>query len=113
MSDLRLARQFALPTWDPALSDGCSVPSWLRWLVPLETPAQVAICRAHDQAYYYGGSVLNRRRADVRLRVGLLANGFSRWRACLYYIAVRLFGAPSWWFNRRRWAFGGKFLRYD
>ena len=36
------------------MSDGCSVPKWLRFVIPQETPGQCLVCEKHDELYYYG-----------------------------------------------------------
>lgn len=48
------------PPWDPALSDGCSVPSALRRKIPALAEMCLFLlpeCLAHDEAFFYGGSV--------------------------------------------------------
>ncbi len=88
-----------VPAWNDAMSDGCSVPSTVRHalprLLPGEPPVQCMVCVRHDRDYYYGGSAFQREVADERLRIGLITAGMARWRARMYWIAVRLFGRPG------------------
>lgn len=102
-----------LAVWNDAMSDGCSVPSWLRWLIPLEFAAACAACVRHDEVYYYGGSRAHRALADHNLRIGLIAAGMSGWRARMYWIGVRLGGRPMFRVPNVSWAFGGGRFRYD
>jgi len=84
------------PPWDPALSDGCSVPKLLRLVVPMETPSQVAVCVEHDRAYYLGGSSRDRAIADATLLLGLLHAGMMIESAERYWMAVRAGGKAHW-----------------
>ena len=95
------------------MSDGCSVPKLLRLAVPLETDAQIAVCRAHDEAYYYGGSAEWRATVDATFYQGLLAAPMVFGKAALYYRAVRLFGGPRLRIKGVSWAFGGERFQYD
>lgn len=103
----------ALPPFDPARSDGCSVPRWLRLVVPMETVEQRRECLRHDEAYYYGGTAFRRAVADHMLYTGLVVHGMSRPQAWLYWLAVRLFGGPSWKREGVSWAWGGSRFVYD
>ena len=102
-----------LPRWEPAWSDGCSVPSVLRPVDPVETEAVRASCVAHDEAYYYGGSEDDRLRADERLHTALIAAGMAPWRARLYYVGVRLGGGPEWRVKGVSWSFGAEYFQYS
>lgn len=44
------------------MSSPCSVPDWLRFRLPLETPRQQEGCQRHDERYATGG--------DHRIRLG-------------------------------------------
>lgn len=101
-----------LPQWTLAMCDGCSVPTPLRVLFPIETPAERAACCEHDRWYYYGGSRFMRRCADALLRYDLRRAGMTRTRAYLYWLAVRIFAAPAWTGNKTRWAWGDAPHRY-
>ena len=102
-----------LPPWSDAMSDGCSVPKWLRLMVPMETPGQIAVCRAHDRAYYYGGTEQDRAIADAGFYVGLLCAGMPVTNADSYFAAVRQFGGPEFRIPGVSWAFGGGRFVYD
>jgi len=102
-----------LPRWQPAWSDGCSVPPLLRVMTPTETGAVRAACVVHDEAYYYGGSEDHRRRADERLQEALIAAGMAPWRARVYYLGVRLGGGPEWRVKDVSWSFGGEYFEYS
>ena len=102
-----------LPPWDDSMSDGCSVPRWLRFAIPLETPEEQAVCRTHDRAYYYGGTARERAIADATFLLGLLASSMEVSAAERYYQAVRLFGGPEWKQKGVSWAFGGERFCYD
>ncbi len=102
-----------LERWEPSLSDGCSVPAFLRLVVPRETPAECRVCERHDAAYYYGGARPHRRAADRDFHIGLIAAGMPRPKAWCYWFLVRIGGAP--WFRVKgvSWGFGGDFFRYS
>ena len=74
----------------------CSVPEWLRALIPLETEAQQAACRIHDAEYGRGGSEAERLAADLRLGLNLLAAGMDERLADAYVFSVRAHGASHW-----------------
>lgn len=84
------------PPARPPFADGCSVPRALRLVIPRETPAQVAVCDAHDGAYHDGGTRRDRALADAALLLGLLRTGMDVDRAERYHTAVRLFGKDHW-----------------
>jgi len=94
--------------WRPENCDGCSVPSLLRFVFPVENDRQISnCCCPHDEAYHRGGSEQERERADQLLYSCLVANGFSTFRAWQYYRAVRTFGAEHWQLlNRKAWGYG-------
>ncbi len=102
------------PPWNDAMSDGCSVPTWLLDYVPLL--AQVCavardICVAHDRAYYEGGTEEDRERADLALRDALEPR-IGAWLALEFYNAVRLCGGSHWgtgrtWDGRALWQAAG------
>lgn len=83
-----------IPAWDDAVSEGSS----------LAPDISLQCCIQHDQAYYYGGSVPDRHRADVAFRQCLQDEGWPvlSW---VYYSEVRIGGHPivPLWF---RWGFG-------
>ena len=76
------------------MSEGCS----------LAPDISLSCCIQHDQAYYYGGSALDRYNADTAFRVCLVDEGWHilGW---VYYAGVRVGGHPiiPLWF---RWGFG-------
>jgi len=84
------------PPFNPATSDGCSVPTALRLLIQRETPAQIAVCVHHDGDYYYGGSRRDRAVADAKLLLGLLRADMDIDLAHEYHLAVRAGGKAHW-----------------
>lgn len=94
----------------------CSVPDWLRFLLPLETPRQQAACRRHDARYARGGDRRARLVTDLCFALDLM--GADPWnlqvivadletdrdgamdpdRAEQYYYGVRQYGGdPNHW----------------
>ena len=80
----------------PFFADGCSVPAALRFIIPHETPEQIAVCNDHDLAYYNGGTARQRAIADAKLLLGLLETGMSVDLAHKYHVAVRVCGKSHW-----------------
>jgi hypothetical protein len=78
------------------MSNPCSVPRFLRLVIPYETEAQQAVCAAHDAAYAKGGSRLDRACADARFLLGLLETGMECDRAENYFWQVRFHGHTYW-----------------
>lgn len=74
----------------------CSVPEWLRVIIPLETPAQQQACRWHDLEYERGGDRAARLRADLIFARLLLSAGMGPDLVEHYYQAVRDYGGPRW-----------------
>lgn len=74
----------------------CSVPDWLRFLFPLETPRQQQACRIHDARYGRGGSHEQRLWADLHFALDLLSAHMDPDRVEQYYWGVRQFGGPHW-----------------
>jgi len=101
-----------LPPYDPATSDGCSVPRWLRWLLPIESDESIEVCRIHDEAYYYGGPASIRKLVDLQFYYGHLKAGMPKWKALVYYYAVRIGGHPRFRQKGISWAFGSERFRY-
>ena len=102
-----------LKCWNDSMSDGCSVPQILRLAVPKENPAQCSVCAHHDQAYYYGGSRALRRETDATFRRALMAAGMWPVKASIYWLAVRIGGAPYYRVEGVSWAFGGNYFKYS
>lgn len=102
-----------MKTWNDSMSDGCSVPKALRWIVREETLRERGVCVAHDKAYYHGGSPLARLRADIALRNGLIGAGMNKALAWGYFLAVRVGGHPAWRWSNTSWAFGNKIFKYE
>ena len=90
----------------------CSVPRWLRWLLPEEPVAAWPCCEDHDTRYERGGSRVERLDADLALYWCLRGAGMWSLSARVYYLAVRLFGAPFWRIPRFSWAWGARRFRY-
>ena len=74
----------------------CSVPDWLRVLLPLETPAQQEACRRHDDRYEAGGPRAARLSVDLLFCQDLLAADMDPDRAEQYLWGVRMFGGGHW-----------------
>ena len=92
----------------------CSVPDWLRGLIPLETPRQQEACRRHDRRYERGGDRRQRLATDLLFALDLL--GLDPWvlleveadltrkregtmdpdRAEQYFWGVRQYGGFHW-----------------
>ena len=103
-----------LPPFDPATSDGCSVPRWMRhWIVKPDSEADRACCIKHDEAYYYGGTLADRRRADSRLFACWLLAGMHPLRAFARWVAVRIGGHPSWRVKGVSWSYGDQKFCYQ
>lgn len=94
------------------MSDGCSVPELLRLVVPQETPSECHVCESHDEAYYYGGGRVLRREADAAFHRGLITAGMPGHKAWIYWLAVRIGGAPWYRVEGVSWAFGGRHFKY-
>jgi len=77
-------------------SSPCSVPGWLRGIIPFETPDQQAVCQAHDECYSAGGTRIDRLWADLQFCQGLLVAGMSADMAEKYLWGVRLYGGSHW-----------------
>lgn len=98
------------PPFDPAMSDGCSVPAWLRRVLPIldrQCEACRAFCLRHDEAYYNGGSEEDRARADADLWHDIEPIIGAAW-AQEWYNALRLYGGSHWgtgrtWDGRAMW----------
>jgi hypothetical protein len=100
-----------LPPWNPATSDGCSIPALLKPFFHI-TPEQRKACVRHDRAYYYGGTKEDRLIADATLMIEWLRAGMTEEQAQSGFEAIRLGGGPE---GRKpySWAFGGKRFVYD
>ena len=90
----------------------CSVPRWLRWLLPDEPVAAWPCCEDHDTRYERGGSREDRLEADLAFYQCLLVSRMPIRSARIYYFAVRLFGGPFWRIPRFSWAWGARRFRY-
>ena len=78
------------------MTSPCSVPEWLRFLIPLETPAQQAVCRWHDGQYDLGGSHEERLRVDLEFCRRLLEAQMAAPDAERYFWGVRQYGGGHW-----------------
>lgn len=78
------------------MTSPCSVPVWLRGLLPIETPAQQDVCRQHDHEYSLGGSHALRLRRDLKFCLGLLDADMHPDMAEQYFWGVRMYGGLHW-----------------
>ena len=111
-----------IPEWNDSMSDGCSVnrlPKAFAHLYAADTPAQRAVCVAHDKAYYHGGTRKQREEADVRLRDDSIAAGADPEVANIWYQGARMYGGPelhkfttSVLGTPQAWAWGGGVFKY-
>ena len=74
----------------------CSVPDWLRFAIPLETPEQQDACREHDARYDRGGDRGDRLKVDLWFALDLLDHGMDPDSAERYFWGVRQYGASHW-----------------
>ena len=93
------------------MSDGCSVPIMFKPFL-LQSAEAKAACLRHDEAYYYGGSRLDRLKADCEFALALLTSTDAE-QAEMVFNAVRTFGAPRFRVPKVSWAFGGDRFHYD
>jgi hypothetical protein len=113
--------QRTLPPWDPATFDGCSAVTFgpLAWRRRVnerlfrDHPGASEACKAHDEAYYYGGSEQDRREADQALLQAWAEVGVPWLTRTLGYRAIRLFGGPDRRTPGVSWAFGDEFFQYS
>jgi len=98
------------PPFDPSMSDGCSLPYWLRSCLGVIDRQYVACrdyCVAHDEAYYNGGTEEEREAADAALRDAIAPVVGDYW-AQEWYVALRMMGGTHWgtgrtWDGRKMW----------
>lgn len=110
----------------PFITDGCSgFMSFIWQLILRSAPPWEGHCLEHDRAYWRGGPVSLRLKADTELMRGVASAGHPWW-ALVMFIGVRL-GGP-WWLPfpsvRRidgrwrlfldgvRWGYGWNYPRY-
>jgi hypothetical protein len=89
-------KQRGTPQEIAALESPCSVPDWLRLLIPFETLGQRLACQDHDADYAEGGGRRARLMADLRFAVNLLHADMAPDLVEKYYWAVRMYGASHW-----------------
>ena len=83
--------------------DGMSVPRCLWSLVsPMIHPATIAAAILHDWLYRKTSHSFTRKQADQFFYLLMRKCKFSRWRAWLAYLGVRLFGGGSWAKGKKR-----------
>ena len=77
------------PIWNDMMSDGCT---WVLDWLPL-VGDMTAACRAHDKAYYYGGTEADKLKADQQLKDDIRAlGGWMGWLcASVRFWGVRKF----------------------
>ena len=93
------------------MSDGCSVPSIAKPFLLRSAEAKAA-CVRHDRAYYFGGSRLDRLKADCEFDLDVLASPDAE-QAEMVFNAVRIFGGPHFRKAGVSWAFGGERFFYE
>lgn len=74
----------------------CSVPDWLRFILPIETLEQQKYCDEHDVSYKQGGTHEDRLRTDLKFALGLLAAGMNPSDVDRYFWGVRQYGGFAW-----------------
>src|SRR5437899_12359406 len=105
----------------PFVTDGCSGFLSFNWrMLFKEPPPWESCCLEHDKAYWKGGDLDLRLKADTELMRCVTANGHPYW-AIIMFFAVRI-GGPWWlpfpslrlvggrWrlsFMEVRWGYGG------
>ena len=77
-------------------TDGCSVPSVFRPLLPAENDDERMVCDLHDELYHGDDPKVDRAAADRRLYENLVAVGMPKWKATLYWFGVRIGGWAHW-----------------
>lgn len=78
------------------MTNPCSVPNWLRLLIPLETEWQQNACRRHDQRYALGGVRHDRLLADTYFLQELVEARMDPDLAEMYFWGVRMYGGEHW-----------------
>ena len=96
-----------LPRWNASMSDGCTL------IGDESNPKYKACCLKHDEAYYYGGTEMDRQAADQQLYECLQQAGMSKVQAYIWWMGVRAGGGPVWNQARRSWANGGDHFQYS
>jgi len=89
------------------MSDGCTL------IGDEGDPKYKACCVKHDEAYYYGGTEMDRQAVDQQLYECLQQAGMSQVQAYLWWMGVRAGGGPVWGAARRSWANGGEHFQYS
>lgn len=74
----------------------CSVPGFLRALIPLESAQQRLACKLHDLAYEVGGTRTQRLHEDLTFGLRLLTAEMHPDLAEQYYYNVRAWGHLAW-----------------
>ena len=69
-------------------------------------------CVKHDETYYFGGSLKERRAADKELYKCVRSKGNGKFLASMIYLGVRI-GGVSFLPTPFRWGFGHKFPRKE
>jgi len=75
------------------VTDGASVPWMLRWLFP-QQGRYTRASLAHD--YLYDNDIGSRQVADWDFYYWMLNDNVPRWKAQLFFFAVRI-GGKRWW----------------
>jgi hypothetical protein len=95
--------------WDPSMSDGCSVPTWVQGYSPyIAVVCKNAnhCCVEHDRAYAAGGTESQRLVADFELfQCMRLCPRITDGTAVMFFDWVRIYGRAH--FGSRPWHGGG------
>jgi len=80
---------------DGFVTDGPSIPRWVRWLIPARG-RQWEASVAHDYLYWHQPATWTRYLADRLLLDGLIASKVDPVRAWLMYLGARAGGWVKW-----------------
>ena len=91
--------------------DGCSGGMSAIWgKLFNSTPPWEGCCDIHDQPYAKGGTVEQRKQADINLMVCVAQSGYPLWAVAMW-CAVRFGGVPwlpmpwRWGFSTKNWSY--------
>jgi hypothetical protein len=64
------------PPWHVGLSDGCSAPFLVKWMLWLILRMFLPYCHRHDEKYHYGGTWSDKLKADDEFYYDIYNDGF-------------------------------------